>query len=73
MYLECEELELRKGKVLDGAGGSVRECPGAAGEDVRMAAGHSQELCCAVGKVPACGVCLGKLSAPWGWNCLLYT
>lgn len=37
-------------------------------EDVRMAAGlaragHSQELCCALGEVSACGVCLGKLSA----------
>lgn len=32
LWLVCEELELRKEKVLDGAGGSVRECPGAPGE-----------------------------------------
>lgn len=29
----------------------------------RARAGHSQELCCAVGKVSACGVCLGKVPA----------
>lgn len=37
----------------------------------RAGAGHSQELCCAAGKVSACGVCLEKvparvLSAPKG-------
>lgn len=37
-------------------------------EDVRMAAGlagagHSLGLCCAVGKVSACGVCLENVSA----------
>lgn len=32
LHLVCEELELRKEKVLDGAGGSVRKCPGAPGE-----------------------------------------
>lgn len=34
-----------------------------AAELARARAGHSQELCCAVGKVSACGVCLGKVSA----------
>lgn len=32
LCLGCEELELREEKVLDGAAGSVRECPGAPGE-----------------------------------------
>lgn len=58
LHLVCEELELSKEKVLDGAG----ECQGvpwsswrgwSPAEGVRMAAGltraaHSQELCCAV-------------------------